>query len=175
MGLIAVCVLGVTMILALSACYGTKHVAFAVCTRNDTWVRPTGVWNPPQYQGFGGWRETYTGNFFRYFGSASLSSPWMSRAGLTEFWQSDTGECGTTQERHARLRKAIEVWTVLYDVTDVTQVGQGFRIHVAPIDKGFRAIQFDRGDADGRRVEIIGRDGGVLECFGSSEHGGKCK
>jgi hypothetical protein len=113
--------------------------------------------------------------FFRYIGSASLSSPWISRAGLNGFRESDTGACGTDQERHARLREAIEIWTVLYDVTDLTQVGQAFHVHVAPIDKGFRAIQFNRGEVGDRRIEIIGPDGEKLDCFGSSSVGGRCE
>jgi hypothetical protein len=109
--------------LLATSCYGTKHIDFDVCTRNDTWVRPSGVWDSAQYVGVDGWGEPYQGNFFRSHGSPSLASPWVSQAGLKGFSDYDTGACGNSRERQEWLRSAVEIWTVLYDVTDVTQVG----------------------------------------------------
>ena len=173
----------IAIALMLAACAGgSEPVAFKVCTRNDTWVRPSEeemqeTWNDPRYR----WlsleerREVLRQNFSRYIGSASLSGPFVDLSGLGSYPRPNTGECGTEEERHsAAIGEAIEIWTLLYDVSRVEKTGGGFRVFVTPVEKGFRAVQFGSQETYGVNVQVVGMSGKELECFGPPSNGGRC-
>jgi len=170
--------------LTAAGCYGTKHIEFRVCTKNDTWVRPTEeqmektAWQDPRFRQLSlqERRAALLQNFSRYIGSSSISGPIISLSGLGEFPWANTDECGSEEERHsAASRYAVEIWALLYDVTDVVQVGDDFRVVVRPIEKGFRAIQFDPGEKYDANVEIVDEHGGKLACFGPASRGVRCR